>query len=67
VIKQYGIVVVAVTELIVTVVACVWAGGWLDKRFELKGLGLALGSILGFLGGSVRLYFSLRKLMDKND
>jgi F0F1-type ATP synthase assembly protein I len=65
--KSYGVVMIAVTELVVTVVVCVFGGGWLDKKFALNNVGLAIGAIAGFLVGVVRLYSRLKVVMDSSE
>ncbi|MCC6277296.1 MAG: AtpZ/AtpI family protein [Oligoflexia bacterium] len=61
--KLLGVVLAAVTELVVTVVVCIAIGGWLDQRFATGGIALiacgAVGASLGFW----RLFLRLKPLM----
>jgi hypothetical protein len=67
-VKFYGVVMARVIEFIVTIVAFILIGVWLDKKqgttTSLYTIVLSLaGSLLGF----TRLIITLKKLTDESD
>jgi F0F1-type ATP synthase assembly protein I len=61
----YGVVMVRVTEMVVLILAGYFGGNWLDTRFDVSPLCLAGGIILGFVGGLVRMVFTVNRYMEK--
>ncbi len=57
--KDYGVVMFSTTELIVTIVAFIFLGRYLDTRFDLHQKALitcaVVGSVLAFLRFALRL------------
>ena len=57
--KNYGFIMTAVTELVVTILLFIFAGRWADGRFHLSGsLGVASGAVF------TRLIMRLQSLKD---
>ena len=59
--KSYGQVIGAVTEFVVTVLLCLFIGRQLDGKLQTGNRFLAIGTILGFLSGVIRLAINLKK------
>lgn len=59
---NYGLVMGAVTEMVVTVVAMVFLGRWLDGTMGYDSLFLVLGALVGTVLGFYRLYQKLVKI-----
>lgn len=60
--KQYGIVMIATTELVVTILACLWIGQWADGHYGLGQKGTIIGAIGGAVLGFVRFVMRLQKM-----
>jgi F0F1-type ATP synthase assembly protein I len=60
--KQYGVVMVATTELIVTIVILLFLGQWVDKKWEQGQTGIIVGAILGAIVGFTRFVMRLQKM-----
>ena len=65
--KQYGIVMVSTTELIVTVLAFLWAGRWADNHYGLGQKGIITGAVVGFILGFVRFVMRLQAMNKEDD
>jgi hypothetical protein len=62
--KYYGLVMLSVTELIVTILAFLFLGRYLDHRFESGSQYMTIGTIAGLVIGVTRMTFRLKALMD---
>ncbi|MBK9293700.1 MAG: AtpZ/AtpI family protein [Oligoflexia bacterium] len=60
--KQYGEVLVRTTELVVTIVAFILLGNWLDKKLQTDQVALIVSTILGSIFAFIRFVVSLQKL-----
>ena len=64
-IKNYGFIMTAVTELVVTILVFIFIGRWADGKFHLgSSLGVAIGAVLGSAVGFTRLVMRLQSLKD---
>ncbi len=64
-IKSYGVIIAAVTELIVTVLLFIYGGRYVGRHFGSESNGTAIGAVLGSILGFTRLFIRLKKLMDE--
>lgn len=53
-------------EIIGIVIVAIYVGGWLDKTYELGGLGTAGAIMIGFIGWLCHLYVAARAV-DKEE
>lgn len=53
-------------ELVVAVLACFYLGQWVDVKYQLNGLGAALGAFLGLLGWVIHL-LGVARLLAKQE
>lgn len=60
--KQYGVVMVSTIELIVTILAFVWVGKYLDRSFDLSQKGLIGATVIGSILAFVRYTIKLQKM-----
>ena len=65
--KEYGLVLVAVTELVVTVLMFFFAGNWADKHFNSGSRYVVAGAVVGCAIGFIRLVMRLRGAMGGTD
>lgn len=65
--RQYGVVMAATTELIVTIVAFIYMGRFLDGYLKWGQAGIIAGSVLGAVLGFVRFIIRLQRLNKEND
>jgi len=62
--KTYALVMASVAELVVTVLAFLFLGGWADKHFMTGSRYTSVGAILGCVMGFTRLVMRLKGSMD---
>lgn len=62
--RFYGVVMVAVTELIVTIVAGLFIGRWADQQYQTGNRYLIIGTLSGSVLGFVRLILRLQKVVN---
>ena len=65
--KLYGLAMMAVTELMVTVVALLLAGRWIDQRYGFESRFAAIGAVAGCILGFTRLILRLQKAVNQPD
>lgn len=64
--KQYGIVLAKTTELVVTIVAFILIGSWIDEKYNTNQKALIILTVVGSVFAFVRFIVSLQK-MNKED
>jgi hypothetical protein len=64
--KFYGLVMMSVTELLVTVVVFLFLGRWADGHFNSGSRYMVIGTIGGFIIGVIRMTIRLKGVMDDN-
>jgi hypothetical protein len=62
--KNYGFIMAAVTELVVTIILFLIGGHWADGHFKMGSLFVAIGAVLGSGIGFTRLIMRLQKIKD---
>lgn len=62
--KNYGFIMVSVTELVVTILVFLAAGRWADNHFQSGSLYIAIGAVLGSGIGFARLIMRLQSIKD---
>jgi F0F1-type ATP synthase assembly protein I len=62
--KYYGLVMMSVTELVVTAVVFLFIGRAADSHFMSGSRYMTIGAILGFVIGVVRMTLRLKGVMD---
>jgi F0F1-type ATP synthase assembly protein I len=65
--NSYGLVIAAVTELVVTVVALLFGGRWLDSHFQTGSRYMVVGTIVGFIIGVMRMTLRLKGVMGSGE
>jgi F0F1-type ATP synthase assembly protein I len=63
-IKNYGEIMVAVTELVVTILVFLFIGHWADQKFNTGSLLIAIGAVLGSVLAFTRLIIRLQGVRD---
>jgi F0F1-type ATP synthase assembly protein I len=63
--KQYGFVMVVTTELIVTVIAFIFLGQWLDSKFQWGPKGVITCTVVGSITGFTRFIMRLQKINEE--
>jgi len=64
---EYGAVMLSITELVVTVLAFLFTGRFLDRHFQSGSEYMTIGAVVGFVLGVVRMTLRLKKLMNSDD
>jgi hypothetical protein len=64
--KYYGLVMMSVTEFVVTVVALLFAGRFIDGHYSTGSRWMTIGTISGFTIGIIRMTLRLRRIMDNS-
>lgn len=65
--SAYGLVMLSITELVVTVLVFLFTGRFLDGHFQSGSQFMTIGAIAGFIIGVIRMTLRLKGLMDKSD
>jgi hypothetical protein len=64
--KYYGLVMMSVTELIVTILAFLFLGRYLDHHLNNHSQYMTIGTIAGLVIGVIRMTIRLKGIMDSD-
>ncbi|MDZ4677287.1 MAG: hypothetical protein SGI74_07215 [Oligoflexia bacterium] len=65
--KTYGVIILSVTELAVTVLVLLWLGSLADTHFDAGSLYTSIGAVAGCILGFIRLIVRLKALMNDDN
>jgi len=65
--SDYGLIMLSITELVVTVLVFLFAGRYLDGHYQSGSQFMTIGTIAGFVIGVIRMTLRLKGLMNRED
>ena len=65
--SEYGLVMLSITELVVTVLVFLFVGRFLDGHFQSGSRFMTIGAIVGLVVGVVRMTLRLKRVMTDVD
>lgn len=65
--SEYGLVMLAITELVVTILVFLFAGRFLDTHYESGSRFMTIGAIFGLIIGVIRMTLRLKGVMNNTN